>query len=89
MIGVKFLALALIKSVTFFLGHPVEAIKTAVNTNLCDENDENIEQVSNTVQTGSHTDEGFQGREANRQENDNHHGSGPGMTLNDSFASDN
>ena len=67
----------------------IEAIKTAVNTNLCDQNEEYIEQVNNIVQMDSHTDEGFQDRKANRPEIESRHESGPGTTINDSFATDN
>ena len=67
----------------------IEAIKTAVNTNLCDQNEEYIEQVNNIVQRDSNTDEGFQDREANKPEIESHHESGPGTTINDSFATDN
>ena len=49
----------------------------------------NKKDMRNNNNNNNHTDEGFQGREANRPENENHHESGPGTTLNDSFATDN
>ena len=64
----------------------IEAIKTSANTNLNDQNEENMEQVNNIVQRDNHTDEG---REANRPENENHQESGPATTLNDTFATGN
>ena len=67
----------------------IEAIKTSANTNLNDQNEENMEQANNIVQRDNHTDEGFQGREADRPENENHQESGPATTLNDTFATDN